>query len=136
MATERETKLTPEQQLARRTRRSFIGLGVGAVGVAAGWRWLNQPAADEEDIPPALRSALEVNQRVVRKAVYSNQHLAPTFPASAIRPLKKNGIYGIESELDPAEWRLEVVPMGAEDPAASLTLDDLRKLPRHEETIE
>jgi len=136
MATKQETALTPEQLLARRTRRSFIGLGIGAAATVAGWEWLNRPAAEEGDIPPALRSVLEVNQRVVRKAVYSNQHLAPTFPRSAIRPLKVNGMYGIESELDPAEWRLETVPIGAEEPAASLTLDDVRALPRYEETIE
>ena len=73
-------KLTPEQELARRTRRSFIGLGAGAVGAAAAWRWLN--AAPEDDpIPPPLRRVLGFNERVVRNALYSEGHLVRTYPA-------------------------------------------------------
>ncbi len=34
-------KLTPEQEMSRRTRRGFIALGAGAVALAGGWKWLN-----------------------------------------------------------------------------------------------
>jgi DMSO/TMAO reductase YedYZ molybdopterin-dependent catalytic subunit len=128
--------MTDEQLLARRTRRSFIGLGVGAAAAYGGWKWLNVPNSDEADIPPHLRSVLGLNERVVRSAVYGSGHLVPVFPASAIRPLKKNGGYGLDDEIDPDEWRLEVVPMGEDAATAMLTLTDIRALPKFEQTFE
>ena len=89
---------TPQQELARRTRRGFIGLGTGAVVAAVGGAWIASGARQEGDIPPALRSILGFNERVVRSALYSNQNLAPTFPASAIGNLKVNGEEGLDDE--------------------------------------
>ena len=55
MATNPKPALTPEEELARRTRRSFIALGAGAAAAAGGWYWLNaEPMADE--IPRTLRA--------------------------------------------------------------------------------
>src|SRR5271163_2294342 len=118
MATSGKVRLKPEQLMARRTRRSFIGLGVGAAAAFGGWKWLNMPSSAEDDIPPHLRSVLGFNERVVRSAVYGNDHLVPTLPKSAIRFLKKNGDFGLDDEIDVNEWRLEVVPMGGEEAAA------------------
>ena len=126
-------KLTPEQELARRTRRSFIALGTGAVGVAAAWRWLNA-ASPDDPIPPQLRRVLGFNERVVRNALYSEGHLVKTYPASAIGKIKVNGEIGMEMPLDPSDWHLDLAPMGA--PARTLGMEDIRSLPRHEETID
>jgi DMSO/TMAO reductase YedYZ molybdopterin-dependent catalytic subunit len=138
MATEIKTvhpPLNAKKELARRSRRSFIMLGAGAVAGVAGWEWLNA-GAEEGDIPPALRRVLGFNERVVRGALYSNRHLVKTFPASEIGKIKVNGDVGIDEAIDPAAWRLQVLPLGAARPSAELTLDDLRKLPRYEETID
>lgn len=134
MAIRRKTvPLMPEQELARRSRRSFIALGAGAVGAAAGWYWLNnQPLEDE--IPRPLRSVLGVNERIVRSALYSNHHLARTYPASAIGKLKVNGDIGMEQPLDPAMWHLDVAPL--EGPECRLSMADVQSLPRHDEIID
>jgi DMSO/TMAO reductase YedYZ molybdopterin-dependent catalytic subunit len=128
-----DKKLTPEQELARRTRRSFVALGAGAVGVAAAWRWLNAASADDP-IPPQLRRVLGFNERVVRNALYSEGHLGKTYPASAIGRIKVNGEIGMDNPIDPADWHLELDPMGG--PARTLAIEDVRSLPRHEETID
>jgi DMSO/TMAO reductase YedYZ molybdopterin-dependent catalytic subunit len=128
-----DKKLTPEQELARRTRRSFLALGAGAVGVAAAWRWLNAASADDP-IPPQLRRVLGFNERVVRNALYSEGHLVKTYPASAIGRIKVNGEIGMDNPIDPADWHLELDPMGG--PARTLAIEDVRSLPRHEETID
>jgi DMSO/TMAO reductase YedYZ molybdopterin-dependent catalytic subunit len=137
MATEpraiRNKRLTPEQELARCTRRSFIGLGAGAVGVAAAWHWLNLTPMDDEISAP-LRRVLGFNERVVRNALYSEGHLVRTYPASAIGRIKVNGEIGMENPIDPADWHLELAPMGA--PERMLGIEDIRSLPRHEETID
>ena len=121
--------MTPEQQMAQKTRRSFLTLGAGAVVVAGGGYWLaSQAEAAGDGIPPLLRSVLGFNERVVRSTIYSNRNLTATFPASAIGKLKKNGDIGMDTAIDHASWRLSV---GGRE----LTLSDIQSLPRVEETI-
>src|SRR6266511_2200723 len=134
MATNESRKaLTPEQELARRSRRSFIGLGTGLAGAAAGWYWLNTRPLEDE-IPGPLRRVLGFNERVMSTALYSDRNRARIYPASAIGKLKVNGDIGIENEIDQDAWTLDLVPSGS--PARKLTLDDIRGLPRHEEIID
>ncbi len=128
-------KLTPQQEIERRTRRSFMVMGGGALVGTAGLATLLS-GAPEGDIPPGLRKILGFNESVVRTALYSNDHLVQTYPASAIGKQKVNGDVGIDTDLDMAAWKLEVVPYRATAPALQLTMDDVKSLPRHEETID
>ncbi len=128
------TPLTPEQELRRRSRRSFVALGVGAVVVGGAWEWVNS-APLEDEIPGPLRRVLGFNERVVRTALYNEGHLVRTYPASAIGKLKVNGKIGMEMPVDLADWCLDLAPMGG-GPERKLALDDVRSLPRHEETID
>jgi DMSO/TMAO reductase YedYZ molybdopterin-dependent catalytic subunit len=125
-----------EEQLRQRTRRGFLGLGLGAAAAFGGWEWLMSGPHEDGDIPPRLRAILRANEAVVRKTIYSNNNLVKTYPASAIGKIKVNGDFGLDDDVDPDDWRLEVVPFGQSEPALKLDLDDLRKLPRYEETID
>src|SRR5215831_9441920 len=105
--------MTPEQEIAARSRRSFIALGAGAVTAFAAWELLHMGPTEEGDIPPAFRSVLGFNERVVRTALYDNDHLAKTFPASAIGKIRANGMVGLPESCDcpldkerDAAWRL------------------------------
>ena len=126
--------LSVQEEIARRTRRSFIVMGAGAVAGAAGIAGLVS-GAPEGDIPPALRGVLGFNEKVARSALYSNDHLAQTYPASAIGDQKVNGDVGIDTDLDMAAWKLEVVPFHGGTPRI-LTMEDVKSLPRFEETID
>jgi len=128
-----KTPLSPEQELARRSRRSFLALGAGTVGAAAGGYWIHS-VMGQDDLPASLRSILGVNERVVRTALYSDRHLARTYPASAIGKIKVNGEIGMEEPIDQAAWCLDLAPLGS--PARTLSIADIRSLPRFEETID
>jgi DMSO/TMAO reductase YedYZ molybdopterin-dependent catalytic subunit len=82
-----------------------------------------------------LRAVLGFNERVVRGALFSDQHLVKTYPASAVGQLKENGDEGMADDFDADDWNLQVMPRGGGLPA-TLDLDDIRKLPRYEETID
>lgn len=127
---------TNEQELAHRTRRAFLAIGGGAVAGFVGLGWLSAGPVKEGDIPRNFRKVLGFNEKVVRSTLYSNNNLAPTFPASAIGRLKVNGEEGLEDELVAADWRLEIKPYGASGLTRNLGIDDVKSLPRHEETIE
>jgi DMSO/TMAO reductase YedYZ molybdopterin-dependent catalytic subunit len=128
-------KLTPEQEMSRRTRRGFLALGAGAVVAAGGWQWLNSGYGRGEDIPAPLRKVLGFNERVVRNVLFGDTHLVKTYPASAIGQLKENGDEGMPDDFDADDWTLQVMPRGGGLPV-SVTIDDLHALPRYEETID
>jgi hypothetical protein len=128
-------KLTPEREMSRRTRRGFMALGTGAVVAAAGWEWLSSGYHREGDIPGPLRAVLRFNERIVRKALFSDRHLVKTYPASAIGKLKENGDFGMDDDFDADDWSLLVMPRGGGLPV-TLTMDDIRALPKHEEIID
>ncbi len=134
MATNPETKMDAKAEIARRSRRSFMVLGGGAVAGLAGWTALN--AGDDNGIPPALRGILGFNEKVVRGALYSNDHLTKTYAPSEIGKIKVNADIGMDDEIEIADWRLEVTPYGVSAPSAKLTLDDIKALPRVEEIID
>ena len=73
MAINPDTKIDAKAEIARRTRRSFMVLGGGAAAGLAGWAALNH--GNDAGIPPALRGVLGFNEKLVRGAVYSNDHL-------------------------------------------------------------
>jgi hypothetical protein len=138
MAIETEVKpspiRTPEQELARKTRRALLLMGAGGIGMAAIWRWLNVTTPDG-DISRPLRTILGFNERVVRSTLFGDNHLVKTYPASAIGRLKVNGEFGLEEPIDPAAWHLEVAPAAA-GISTTLGMAEIRSLPRVDQIID
>ncbi len=130
-----DPKSSAAKELSRRTRRSFVVMGAGAVAGIAGWEALTH-GGEEGDIPPALRGILGFNEKVVRSTLFGNNHLAKTYPASAAGKIKVNGDYGLDPDAKVADWCLEVTPFRASAPTAKLSMADLHALPRYEETID
>jgi DMSO/TMAO reductase YedYZ molybdopterin-dependent catalytic subunit len=130
-----DPKDSPERELARRTRRSFTVLGAGAVAGVAGWTLMNI-GAGEGDIPPGFRRVLGFNEGVVRNVLFSNEHLARTYPPSAVGNIKVNGDIGMDDDSELADWKLTVTPFQSSGTTSKLTLADIRSLPRYEEIID
>jgi DMSO/TMAO reductase YedYZ molybdopterin-dependent catalytic subunit len=125
----------PRAEIARRTRRSFLALGGGAAVGMAGLTALHSGGTDA-GIPRGLRRILGFNEKVVRGALYNNDHLARTYPPSAVGKIRVNAHYGLDDDIEDADWRLRITPFGAARPVAELTIADIRALPRYEEIID
>jgi DMSO/TMAO reductase YedYZ molybdopterin-dependent catalytic subunit len=95
------------REMSRRSRRSFLTLGIAAAGGVAGWRWL-QSSADADGIRAPLRAAHEFNARL-SEAYFSHARLAPTFARELAREPRVNGREGLPENFDPSLWRLQVI---------------------------
>lgn len=102
------------REMSRRSRRSFLVMGIAAAGGVAGWRWL-QSSADADGIHTPLRAAHEFNARL-SGAYFSDARLAPTFARELAREPRVNGGEGMSEGFDPALWRLQVI--GLANPSA------------------
>ncbi|HZH31673.1 MAG TPA: molybdopterin-dependent oxidoreductase [Pyrinomonadaceae bacterium] len=95
------------REMSRRSRRSFLALGIAAAGGLAGWRWL-QSSADADGIHATLRAAHEFNARL-SEAYFSHARLAPTFARELAREPRVNGRDGLPEDFDASLWRLQVI---------------------------
>jgi hypothetical protein len=117
----------------RRSRRSFIGLGLAGLAGIGGWNWLiSQPA--DEGIPRPLRKVLDANSRL-SQAYFKETRLAPEFARSRAKTLRENGDVGLDGEVDPATWRMRVQGYGT-GKTQEFTLADIKALPKVEMTTE
>jgi DMSO/TMAO reductase YedYZ molybdopterin-dependent catalytic subunit len=115
-----------KREMFARSRRTFLIGGVTALAGFFGWRWM-----PDETKYKLLRSALEFNERV-SQFFYRPSRLAPEFSRDRISPRRVNGMAGMEKELDPASWTLSVGGLYGRENDLSLTLDDIKALPRVE----
>lgn len=113
-------------EMSKRSRRTFLIGGAAAITAFFGWRWM-----PDETRMGLLRRTLEFNETVGR-FFYKPSRLAPEFPPERISPRRVNGMIGMEQELDPAAWSLNVGGLYDADADVALSLDDLKALPRTE----
>jgi DMSO/TMAO reductase YedYZ molybdopterin-dependent catalytic subunit len=123
-----------DREATRRTRRSFIGLGLAGVAGMLGWRYL-LTSPDADGTPAPFRRVLDANGRL-SAAYFRETRLAPEFAKSqGARQVRTNGSAGLESDIDLAAWRMVVQPYGG-GKAQEFTLADIKALPRKEMTTE
>jgi DMSO/TMAO reductase YedYZ molybdopterin-dependent catalytic subunit len=123
-----------DEELRRRSRRSFLLLGLGAAGAFTGWRWLNSRGS-EDGVPGPYRRALDLNRKLTGKALFSDRHLAPEFPKEKVRAIRANGDIGLKDALEDG-WHLQLTRFNAGEQPTALSLESIRSLPKVEQTIE
>jgi hypothetical protein len=97
---------TVKRESGRRTRRSFLVGGVAAAAGLGAFEWLsNTPPLGR--LQSAFRRTLEFDA-AVNRAVWGERGLAPEYPVSESKPLRLNGVVGMDEMLDPASWRLQL----------------------------
>ena len=122
------------RQMGRLTRRGFaVGGATSLLGLGA-WAWLGY-SRHEDGIPWPLRRALEMNEAVGR-ASFRAAHVAPEFDAVLAAEPRVNGVHGLGEKLDAAKWRLKIEDPALQPASFSLTLDDIKALPRVDSVTE
>ena len=114
------------RQMSAHSRRSFLIGGVAALAGVFGWRWM-----PDETKQRVLRRTLELNEKV-SQIFYRPSRLAPEFAREQISPPRVNGLEGMQGEFDPAAWTLAVGGLAGRSDDLTLTLDDIKRLPRTE----
>lgn len=114
-----------KRELRRRTRRGFLIGGVAAVTGISAYEWMQSRQA-EDGTPFLERRVLNANGRLAH-AYLSNSHLMPTFPPSAVRPLKPNGHVGVDHPIE-KDWQLTIQIDNAPD--LNLGVADVQALPK------
>jgi hypothetical protein len=118
-----------EARMRAMSRRSFLWAGIAAASTLGGVRWLNTRRT-EDGIPWPLRRTLQVNEEIARD-LSRPYRLAPTFASTRIDPPRANGDIGL-GDFNLAEWELAVEGLAGDEPMKSVTLAQIKALPRVE----
>lgn len=121
------------RQMFVRSRRWFLGSGITAALGILGWQWMSDEtkAALVKRKDALLRSTFEFNEKV-SQIFYRPSRLAPEFRRDEVSPLRANGFAGLDKEIDLASWTLGVGGLHNRTGDLTLTLEDIKALPRVE----
>lgn len=117
-----------QRELRRLSRRGFLTGGIAAALGFGGYKWLRSRSR-EEGVEWPLRKTLELNESIAR-GYFGEHRLSPTFRPSEVTRPRINGHQGLTPNIDAASWRLNI------EGIASLTLDEVKSLPQHEQITE
>lgn len=118
------------KRMASMSRRGFLISGAAAALGIFGWRWMS-----EETKAALLRRTFEINERV-SQAFYSPARLAPEFSGDEVTAARLNGDIGMAGEFDISSWTLAVGGLANRQDDLTLTIEDIRALPRTDMIIE
>ncbi len=118
------------RKMSAMSRRNFLIGGAAAVFGVLGWKWMS-----EETKTALLRRALEFNERVAQ-TFYKPSRLAPEFVRDAITTPRVNGDAGMQGDFDPESWRLSVGGLSGRSDDLTLTIDEIKALPRTDMIVE
>jgi hypothetical protein len=133
-ATGHSEDLAPNQQIGRRTFVSFTAFTLLGVAAWKSWFWIKD-GAQSDGVQGALRKGLDIDDRIFKHTL-SRNHLAKTYPISeAAKNVRYNSSIGMNTPgFDAAAWRLEVTTI--DNRMLSITIDDLKKIPKTEFAFE
>lgn len=93
-------------QMRRLSRRAFATGAVAALAGAAGVRWLATRELDD-GIPWPLRRMLGLNE-LIAQGLFGSRGAAPEFAPERAEDLRVNGMVGLASPVQAADWTVQV----------------------------
>jgi len=124
----KNSKLTIDQLIVKKTIVSFFFFFAFTGAAFWGWKWLRHQPLIADGTRKPLRKVLNANETVFNK-ILSDKHLTKEYPLSAAtKKVRVNGMDGLRTQLDSANWRMYVIKKDGD--TLALTLDDIKKLPK------
>ena len=132
-------ELTTEGKIKRRSFISFAVFGAYIACTYSGWRALYKSPVETPGITAGahkpLRRALNKTELFFRRLAFNENHLVKTYPRSmAAKTIRYNSNIGLQGNLAPEDWKLQVKKMSGE--TLQIALEDLMKLPTTEITYD
>ncbi len=118
-----------DREMARKTRRAFLVGGVAALAGTGAWSWLRSRRLDD-GVPWPLRIGLRTNEQFWRD-FFGRNRLARTFAPGSVESPRPNGSAGLDDDVDP-DWKLTVDGIADADEPLSLTVAEIKALPKIE----
>jgi hypothetical protein len=129
-----KTFIVDDKEAKKYRRRSIVAFVIFFALIAAawtGWKYLNNAPRDggiRGGVQKPLRQVLDLNEDVY-SGLFSTRHLVKEYPRSKAAPRARvNGDVGLNAAVDTAAWRLKIIRAAGD--TLSLTMDDIRQLPR------
>src|SRR5262245_20095820 len=120
-------KLNVDQLIVKKTIVSFFFFFVLFGAGFWGWKVLRHQTSSADGTRPLLRNTLNANEKIFN-GLLSDDHLAKKYPVSkAVKNVRVNGMEGLRSQLDSANWRLNVIRENGD--TLKLAMEDIKKLP-------
>lgn len=119
---------TPEKEMRRISRKSFLWAGAAVLGTGAAYWWLDS-RGQRGGKPWPFRKAFEFDESIAR--AFGQGEARQFGPRDVSADAKVNG--GVAVDVAPVDWKLHVEGFG--EPKL-FTLDDLKALPATELTAE
>lgn|SRR5487761_239589 len=116
------------RRMRQKTRRSFLGLGIGLVAGIGAFEWLTRRREIDGE-PWPFRKTLEVNEQLARD-YFSRGRPSPEFNPDRVSADRVNGDIGLDDDVDLATWKLEIQGLASQDEPLMVDLDAIKKLPR------
>ena len=92
----------------KRTRRSFAAAALSAAAGYGVYRWIEGGPIPARQSPVPAGSAMQA-EAALSKAIFNERALAPTYPLSRAEKPRTNGFIGLDDDLAPESWRLQLV---------------------------
>ncbi len=123
-----------EAEIRRLSRRSFLWAGLATGAGVGGLVAFNKYAPESENAKTPLRKVLAFNEAVAQRLFFRPTHRAKEFPRS-LAQTPRNNYKGDTPIVDLAAWKLTLAGLDSGE-SKTLTLSDLKDLPRAEQTTE
>ncbi len=126
---DRNEKIVTASQVRNKTIFSVLALLVFLTMCLFAWKWLYRQPKDQGALKP-LRVVLNTNESVFT-SMFSNNHLAKTYPVSmAVPNVRVNGDAGMSEDFDPSTWNLKLVRKPGD--TIHISLAEIKQLPKTE----